>query len=182
MSTLVNHQKEIIDHYKKYWKADPTVCVLDKGPAYNLPTDFCVLEFAPWAERNMWTYGTCGMSQPQNVSPIELHLFSSIKDASLVELLTVITYYHRNTASLGLDHTVNFGRPWQGQSLCDHGLISLPYLDGPGLENMNLIKFYWLIPITKEEVAYKKKYGVTALEDKFEEGLDYINVSRKGVV
>lgn len=181
MKLLADYQKNIINHYSRCWNKAPAIHKWEKGPTHKLPADFNILEFAP-GERNMWTYATCCMSQPNDVRPIELHIFSSTKDESLVELLTVIAYYHRNTASLGLDHTVNFGRPWQGQSLCDHGLISLPYLDGPELENMDSIKFYWLIPITKEEVAYKKKNGITALEEKFDEGLDYINVSRKGLV
>lgn len=62
---------------------------------------------------------------------------------------------------LGVGHTVNFGQPWLDASSCVHGLISLPYLDGPTLENPELpdgrvIKFDWLVPITPAEVQYKK--------------------------
>jgi Suppressor of fused protein (SUFU). len=180
---LSDYRNEIISHYEKCWHKKPVIHTWKEGPTHKLPDNFSILEFAPLDKRDMWTYATCCMSQPSDISPIELHLFSSVKDEGLVELLTVMTYYHKNTTNLGLNHTVNFGRPWQGKSFCDHGLISLPYLDGPELEDMNATKFYWLIPVTKEEVEYKKKYGVTALEDKFEEkGLDYINASRKGVV
>jgi hypothetical protein len=94
---------------------------------------------------------------------------------------------YQESARLGLNHTVNFGQPWQGESACTHGFISLPYLDGPALENFMLdqkvIKFYWLIPVTKEEVDYKAKYGVDALEDRFEAaGFNYINPLRPAVV
>lgn len=179
----LDHRNEIIAHYERCWHSKPVSHTWKEGPTHKLPYNFSILEFSPRDGRNMWTYATCCMSQPEDASFIELHLFSSVKDERLVELLTTVAYYHRNTANLNLDHTVNFGKPWQGKSLCDHGLISLPYLDGPELENLNSAKFYWLIPITKDEVAYKMKYGIGALEDLFEEKkFDYINASRKGVV
>jgi hypothetical protein len=61
------------------------------------------------------------MSQPVDAMPIELHIFSSIKDESIIELFTSVAFYHRNTSMLGLNHTINFGRPWQNRSDCDHG-------------------------------------------------------------
>jgi len=112
------------------------------------------------------------MSEPDDIDPVELHLFSTIKDESLIELLTALAYYYRNTTRVGLNHTVNFGKLWQGASKCEHGLVSLPYLDGPPLENLEIgnktVKFYWLIPLTKAEVEYMKRHGVDALERKFE--------------
>ena len=122
--------------------------------------------------------------------PIELHLFSPKKDGSLIELLTTVAYYHKNTRRLNLWHTVNFGRGWQDKSACEYGLISLPYLDGPTLEDLYLaspeekiFKFYWLIPVTKQEVDYKKKYGIEALEQLFElQSFNYLDSNRKSVV
>src|SRR5262249_2003043 len=143
-----------------------------------------VLEFAPTERRKMWTYATCCMSQPTDTTPIELHIFSSQKDVNLVELLTVVAYYHKTSSKIGLHHTVNFGRPWQDTSLCEYGFVSLPFLDGPDLENLYLpgnktIKFYWLIPVTKSEVEFKSRYGIEALEQKFDsKNLDYLNPRR----
>jgi hypothetical protein len=61
----------------------------------------------------------------------------------------------------------------------------LPYLDGPTLENLILpgmqktIKFYWIIPITENEVKYKVNFAPEALEKKFEDlGLDYLDAHR----
>lgn len=138
----------------------------------------------------MWAYCTCCMSQKQDTNPIELHIFSEKKDESLIELLTAIVYYHKNINKLNIWHTVNFGRGWQDDSSCNYGLISLPYLDGPKLENLYLddatekcVKFYWLIPITKLEVDYKKEYGIDALELLFEkQSFNYLNPYRKSVV
>lgn len=63
----------------------------------------------------------------------------------------------------------------------------MPYLDGPELEwletkSMN-IRFLWLIPITEEELRYKKENGLEALENIFEETeFNYIDPFRDSVV
>lgn len=135
----------------------------------------------------MWTYATCGMSALIPSVPIELHLFSPFATNSHVELLTAIVHYHLTGAALNLGHTVNFGRPWLPESQCEFGLISLPYLDGPGLEQLTLddktINFAWLIPITESEVKFKKSNGLEALEHEFEQAnFNYIDPKRSGVV
>ena len=72
-------------------------------------------------------------------------------------------------------------------SSCSFGLISLPYLDGPDLENLECTegtaKFYWLIPITKAELELKNAEGVEALEARFDvSGFDYAKRARTSVV
>jgi hypothetical protein len=50
------------------------------------------------------------------------------------------------------------------------------------MKSMN-IRFLWLIPITAEELQYKKDNGVEALENKFEETeFNYIDPFRNSVV
>jgi len=45
------------------------------------------------------------------------------------------------------------------------------------------IHFYWLIPITKTELEYKKEYGLEALEDKFDtDEFNYLNPNRRSIV
>ncbi len=69
-------------------------------------------------------------------------------------------------------------------STCTHGLISLPYLDGPDLEWLAepKVRFLWLIPITEAEVRFKKSYGMEALERKLEERrFDFLDPSRVSV-
>jgi hypothetical protein len=128
------------------------------------------------------------MSQPSDDNGVELHLLSPRADDGLVELLTVIAHYHRTEAQLDAGHTVNFGRPWLPRSRCSYGLISLPYLDGPSLEYLQVddsrqIRFLWLIPITFEERAFKIRHGLDALESRFESlEFDYANPERLGVV
>lgn len=176
-------------HYESVWHNSGENKYWYKGPIQKLNPDFSILEFAPSANRQMWTYATCCMSDKNDVNPIELHLFSSKQDHGLVALLMAVAYYHHNDSKLNLHHTVNFGRPWQDKSECEYGLISLPYLDGPDLENLpiqssaNTVKCYWLVPVSKQEVEFKKRYGVEALEEKFEvAGLNYLKSGRASVV
>jgi len=126
------------------------------------------------------------MSQPVDHRPIELHMFSPRESDEVVELLAVTAHYHRTAAKLGLGHSVNFGRPWMDTSKSEYGLVSLPYLDGPSLENLKIdskeLKFYWLIPVTSSEVAFKKQNGLEALEELFDRArFDFLNPERIAV-
>jgi|SRR5438876_3160145 len=183
----MSYQEQIIKHYESVWNHAAKIYLWDKGPIEKLPHDFRVLEFAPNRERDMWTYATCSMAQPMDAMPIELHIFSSIKDETIIELLNV-AYYHRNTSMLGLNHTMNFGRPWQNISACNHGFISLPYLEGPDLEKMEvkqnkIIKFYWLIPLPIKKLILKCQKGLKLLKVKSKQNaFDYINPKRRSTV
>jgi Suppressor of fused protein (SUFU) len=182
-----SYYDEVLAHCQKCWEIEPNIYLWDKGPIQNLPFEFRILEFPISASRDMWTYATCCMSDLNYENPIELHIFSPDKDEGLVELLTTVTYYHRNTENLNINHTLNFGRRWKNKSRCDYGLISLPYLDGPDLENLTFAdvtaKFYWLIPVTKNEVEYKKRYGVQSLEKMFDNSsFNYLDAGRKSIV
>jgi hypothetical protein len=175
-------------HYESVWSQDYMECQWPLNVSRALPTRFRVLEFPPFGKRDMWTYATCCMSQPEDDSKIEVHLFSPEKHEGHVELLTAIAHYHRTSARVGCGDTVNFGRSWFPEGTCDHGLLSLPYLDGPDLEWLRLpdgnsVRFLWLIPVTAEEVAFKTEFGVEALEVRFEEtGLNYLDPIRSSVV
>lgn len=174
-------------HYEAVWPRRGESLTWSRGPVSDLPKGFVVLRFAPAAPRPAWTYATVCMSQEEDESPLELHLFSPIETMAHVELLTVIAHYHHTVTRLSLGHTVNFGRPWLPESVCTYGLISLPYLDGPKLEILDLGttkgRFLWLIPLTPEEVEFKKRYGLEALEAKFEEAkFDYLDPYRHSVV
>ena len=184
---MLPHCTAIAEHYDRCWRSRGEAWQWLKGPHDDLPSGFTVLRIAPSPSRAMWTYATVCMSQESDDAGLELHLFSPVATPAHVELLTVIAHYHRTWAELGCGHTVNFGRPWLPGSACTHGLISLPYLDGPTLELLErdgrTIRFLWLIPITVEEVAFKKERGLEALERRFEEaGVDYLDPLRRSVV
>ncbi|MDR0984290.1 MAG: suppressor of fused domain protein [Ruminococcus sp.] len=152
----------------------------------ELPEDFQILKWSPGYDKNYWIYATCGMSENCNESGLELHILSGCENDFLIELLTVIAHYHITENELGYGHTVNFGCPLCNGSMCKYGLISLPYLDGSSLEWLNSdekkIQFLWLIPITQSERNFKKKNGLDALENLFEnEEFNYLDPFRKSV-
>ncbi len=138
----------------------------------------------------MWTYATCGMSFCTAApDPIELHLFGPVAG----RVVNRASYRSRPTitalTSAWARRFVNFGRPWIDGSSCSYGLVSLPYLDGPSLEefhssgNARLIRFLWLIPITAAERDFKKRNGLEALQQRFEEaGFNYLDPARASVV
>lgn len=185
---MSGYEAELQAHYEAVWKNVAISCDWPHGSRSELPESFRVLEFGPKRQRPLWTYATSGMSHPSMSDPIELHLLSPERTRAHVELLTVIAHYHRTSPNqIGLGDTVNFGRPWLPRSRCTHGLISLPYLDGPSLEVLTLasskvVRLLWLVPITPEEVAFKKQHGLEALESRLEKvGFNYADPMRASV-
>jgi hypothetical protein len=184
---MPSYQTDVLAHYRAHWQAQPAHLRSDRPSVQHIESSFQVLEFAPSAQRDMWTYATCGMSSWRVAHPLELHLFSASQDRELVDLLTTVAHYHQTEQTLGLGHTVNFGIPWQSTSQCSYGLLSLPYLDGPNLEilhsGLRQVSCYWLVPITKAERDFKKEAGLEALEELFDQQpLDYLAPLRPSVV
>ena len=76
------------------------------------------------------------------------------------------------------DHPVQEGRfvrfpgGWVPGSPSDHGLVTLPYPYGPGLEDVEgsplPIRLLWLCPVTEAEVAFGRSMGLEALEQRLE--------------
>jgi hypothetical protein len=186
IALMTSYASSLLEHYHNVWAADMEKVPFDGGPIGDLPADFAVMACPPHGSRRMWAYATLCTSQPNDAECIELHLFSRFRADQLAELLVAMAHYHRTGSPLGLNHTLNFGRPWFPNSNCDHGLISLPYLDGPKLEWAEIesrsVRFLWVIPITADEVAYKQNKGIQALEERFEQAhFDYADPSRSSV-
>lgn len=183
--TIFNCSEQLASHYEKCWGAQPREQRWKLGPTHELGESFRIFEFGPGRHRS-WIYATSCMSPSSDEHPLELHLFSRHRSPSLSEPLTAVAHYHRTGARLGLRHSVNFGRPWLRGSLCDHGVISLPYLDGPDLEWFHIgparVRCLWLIPVTTSEVESAKASGFDALETSFEQSrFDYLDAARAAV-
>lgn len=167
-------RERIIEHYSRSWGAPLVDQRLVRGPAAEQIPYLSVLAFKPRQGRKLWTYATCGMSATESTPGIELHLFSPRDCLIHVETLTAIAHYHATGRSIRLGDTVNIGRPWMSKSLCDFGLISRPYLDGPKIENCAtadgsaVAQCLWLIPITLAEREFKIQHGLDSLERTFE--------------
>lgn len=174
------------NHYSRIWAPPSDRARWNKGPINELPNDFRVLVIRRSPE--MLAYATRCMSQIEDKARLEIHLLARPEAGhkhSVVEILTAVAHYHRTGSPLGLGHSVNFGEPLVGGSACTHGLISLPYLDGPSLEWLSEpeVRFLWLIPITDAEVQFRKRHGMEALEQRFEEAqFDFLDPFRQSVV
>lgn len=175
-------------HYELYFGRPGKQLNLGNGPREKLHPDFFVLEIPPNKKHSMFVYCTVGMSVGRLDEPLtELFVYSPKADMALVELMTVCASYHRNKLPLGIHHTVNIGKSWLGESKCDHGFISLPYLDGEDLEVFNfegnVISCYWFIPITEKERDYKIENGCEALEQLFEaQQFNYLDPLRRCLI
>jgi hypothetical protein len=175
-------------HYASVWPTSAKELRWSAGPVDELPRDFCVLAIERSSE--MRAYATRCMSAPGQTDALELHLLVRPQDgksqeSALVELLTAVAHYHHTKTRLGLGHTVNFGRPFVTGSRCTQGFISLPYLDGPQLEWMDVpkVRFLWLIPITPSELEFKKRNSADALEERLEAArFNYLDPYRMPVV
>ena len=183
-----NYTETLKHHYETYFGKTGKQLKLDYGPTEKLHSDFYILEVTPNDRHSMFCYCTVGMSADRiDDNLVELVLYSPRPDNTIVELLTFCASYHRNKLPLNIHHTVNVGQPWLDKSKCDHGFISLPYLDGEELELFSFggqtIHCYWFIPITEKERDYKANNGCEALEQLFEEKkIDYLNPNRDSLV
>ena len=174
-------------HYTENWGGEMQVVAFPPSSRSFLPPTFQVLCRPPTSGRDMWTYATSGMSEGM-AKPVELHMVSPDSSTEIPELLAAVASFHREIGGIRLGDTVNFGKPWIDQSICDHELVSLPYLDGPGLEILEIgdgeaIRFYWLVPVTNGEVEFKKLNGLDALEARFESAeFNYLDPMRSSLV
>jgi len=159
-----------------------------KVPTEKLHSDYYTLEFKPHDQYNFWTYCTVEMSlDRENNNLIELFIFSPRQDETNVALLTFCASYLGNDLPLNLNYTVNVGQPGLNQSECDHGFISLPYLDGENLElfdfNSKTYHCYWFIPLRNKKKQFKTDNGSEALEQLFEEKqFNYLDPKRPCLV
>ena len=183
-----SYHDKLRKHYETYFKTKGKVKKLTKGPTEKLHPDFYILEIPPNSMHSMWVYLTVGMSfERTDENLIELFIFSPEQKNEIVELLTICASFHRNNEPLNIHHTVYIGQPWLNDSECDHGFISLPYLDGDKLDVFEFenkkYRFLWFIPITEKERNYKIDNGCEMLEQLFEENqIDYLNPKRKCLI
>jgi hypothetical protein len=107
-----NYNNLIRSHYERVWSSVGNSISWELGPMAKVSPNFSILRFPPRQERNMWTYATCGMSETKTERSIELHIFSSSEADELVELLTVVAYYHKTEVPLehGRLRTLTYGK------------------------------------------------------------------------
>lgn len=184
-----DYAKRVHDHVNDFFLGHETRReVFDEGPIQTLAPGFHSIVVDPGPKSQLWTYVSVGaglLGQAQARS-LEFLITAIEPSAKHTERLAMTAFYH-HTETLGIGHTFPVGEPWLPDSALDHGLISLPYPFGPDLEildsNGERVHFYWVLPITAEERAYRHAQGMEALESAFDEAeLRYWDEHRRSVV
>ncbi|MFI2641917.1 suppressor of fused domain protein [Streptomyces sp. NPDC018610] len=152
-----------------------TVSDVDLGPGRREAVpDLRILTISPGPRADSWAYVTagCWSTVERDGHGLEFVLAAPVRDERFVELLAMTAHYHAGH-HLDLEHGLPVGEPWLPGSLCDHLLISRPYLHGPDLENCPLVdahvRILWALPVTAAEMAYRREHGHEALEQLFDE-------------
>lgn len=156
------------------------------GPALDELPRLKAAEFAPGPKSDLWIYATIGAWEARADPRLEFFIAAREPDLRHVELLFMIAWYH-GRYGLGEGHTMPIGEPWLPGSGCEFFLVSLPYPFGPRLEVCDFeggeLRVLWLLPITAAERDYKKREGLEALEQRFDDcGLEYWAHDRASVV
>lgn len=134
-----------------------------------------VLVVEPGPRSDNWAYVTAGCwaaSVEKRGHGLEFVMTAHVRDQRFIELMAMIAYYHCGGHQLDLEHSMPIGEPWVPGSTCDHLLISLPYLHGPGLEHCPLpgghARILWTLPVTAAEIEFRRRHGHEALEQLFD--------------
>lgn len=177
------YNKLVTSHYESFLGIHhTTVTNLNTKMALEFP-DFSVLRYPPTIEFPMWRYITVGMSDIDDTKQIELYMVSKDEKDFLIDILTWVAYYHKKGNNLWVNDTIEIGSPWHDGSICDHALISYPYLDEPNFIGCTDTNCFWLLPITKKEADFSNLHGVIALEEKFYDcELNFLDYFRKSSV
>nr|BFE60363.1 hypothetical protein GCM10020063_048890 [Dactylosporangium thailandense] len=173
---LTPASRALLEHVRaRFPGRDVAVLPPAPGPVHHLVPDLHILSVAP--EEGGRLYVTSGLwdATQRNGHGLEFLLYAPAADDELhAETLTMVAYYHASGGDYALDHghTVSIGRPWAGESACDHLLVSLPYPWGPALETCPLpgghARLLWLLPITADEKTFRHSRGLEALEQRLE--------------
>ncbi|MFI5666344.1 suppressor of fused domain protein [Streptomyces sp. NPDC051704] len=159
-------------HVRAFFKGHPVEVVdFDLGPERReAVADLHVLVVAPGPRSDSWAYVTagCWAETEKGGQGLEFVMTAPARDQRFIELMAMIAYYHCGGHRLDLEHSMPIGEPWVPGSTCDHLLISLPYLHGPGLEHCPLpdghVRILWTLPVTAAEIDFRRSRGHEALE------------------
>lgn len=186
-------QTTIREHVSKSWPGHPLEAFAwMQGPISRALPHFRVLRVQAAHMNEPWVYISCGVwaSETKADHRFEFAIFSPTESPVHVETLAMLANYHADEQHvLSPGDVVQIGRPWMDGGTCDWLLVSLPYPFPIGFEHLAVpdttmrIRFLWLVPITDDEAAFTKQYGVEALESQFEAaGINYLNPSRRSVL
>jgi Suppressor of fused protein (SUFU) len=152
----------------------------EKGPMATSAPSFHVLEFSALELDGYWIYATVGCSDLREPR-YEFVLCTPGQLERGVELVTMAAWHHWKEV-LGVGHTLPIGEPWIPGATCDSLLVSKPHPFGPGLEHVDdITRVLWLLPITPDERRFKIANGLEALEEVFDQQLEFWRPRRPSV-
>ncbi|MGW0939762.1 suppressor of fused domain protein [Streptomyces sp. NPDC002666] len=169
--------KAVESHVRAFFEGHSVeVLVSSRGPGRrDAVPDLRVLVVGPGPRSDSWAYVTagCWAAMEMDGHGLEFVVTAHVRDQRLIDLMSMIAYYHCEGHQLGLEHSMPIGEPWVPGSVCDHLLISLPYLHGPDLEYCLLpsghARILWALPVTAAEIEFRRREGHEALEQLFDE-------------
>ena len=183
--------KKLFEHIDNFWPDNKKeVFTWELGKIKSVLPDFFVIRIEPKSSDEPWLYITHGawtVESGKNYKR-EFFLMCPFENPRHIETLAMLaSFYVDSKYDLDVGSSVNIGRGWLENSNYDRLLVSLPYPYGSSLEICKLsnitVKYLWLLPINFEEDSYLKKYGLEALEQKFDEAeIDFLNYNRPSVV
>lgn len=193
VSDLVAARAALLDHLQARFPGQVIDEVLGvPGPIEDLVEGFRIFRIHPRRAGGWWLYVSsgCWAATQEHGHGLEFVLTAPVDDWVNLENTTMNAYYHCGSVKSRLDvgHTVPIGRPWLGDSPCDHYLVSLPYPFGPDFEVCTWgdgahARILWLLPITKAERDFRREQGLDALECLFEErAINPVDIGRASVV
>lgn len=166
---------------------EPVACDLGPERREAVP-GLRVLVVGPGPRGDSWAYVTSGCcAVTEGGQGLEFVMTAPARDQRFVDLMAMIAFYHCGGHRLDLEHSMPIGEPWVPGSACDHLLISLPYLHGPGLEHCPLpgghARILWTLPVTAAEIEFRRREGHEALERLFDDaGIIPTDLLRASVV
>jgi len=190
MQPLDTH-RPLIDHLRRFFGSRLSICRFEVADRFALPETFQIARFDPGEDEGfvaevrvgprrlkLHVYATLGLAEVAGPPRIELFVLAPFEYPPLADMLAAVALRHAlgqqgGGRRLGAGHSVGLGGPWMLDSACTRGLVSLPYLYGPALEQGPLdrqghqLRVFWLLPITPEEDGFKASSGLEALEELF---------------
>jgi hypothetical protein len=186
---MSDYERRVHDHVHDFFSGHTAHREdFDKGPIKSTIPGFHVIALEPGPKSDVWTYVSVGSGsfEHDGIPRVEFLITADEPTPEHTERLAMTAFYH-HTEKLGLGHTFPLGKPWASGSTLSHALISLPYPFGQDLEifcsDGDHVHFYWILPITTEECAFRHASGLEALESIFSDTeMNYTDVKRASVV
>ncbi|MCX2951388.1 suppressor of fused domain protein [Lentzea sp. NEAU-D7] len=181
----------IRDHVQGFWPdREARLRTWDRGKIVEAIPEFAVLEIAPKEVGRAWLYSSIGAWRVPMPGEHRLEFLSLTPRESeeAVENLAMVSAFHADERfRVRLGKVINIGRPWLAGSICDHFLVSTPFLFGDEFETVHAdgvgVSIYWLLAITASEAAFARENGAFALERLIEENdVDLLDPARAAVV